>query len=688
MKQVANLSAENSAAHSARWAAALVVATAIAVFSPSLRNDYTHDDLWALRDNSYYQENQVLWKLFNHDYFRMSAETTYRPMVTASYALDHALWTRARPANSKDWTAAQYKSFTQENLLRWRFGMHVHNLLLHAINGLLVFILVLRLWNAKAAFIAAMLFAIHPVQAEVVNAVGYREDLQATLFVLLSSYAFLIWRSRAAAPAAALCYALALLAKESAGMLPAALFAVERIMGREKFSIRKTLISYSGFALVALLYLGVRFGFMHNPGESGVPYPGGSFRTALLTLWPNLVREFNLILLPFETLLLKALAPLMRQFNLVLLPPELSVHYDIVPSSSLFAPEVLAAIAYLLVLGAALTALRRRQPLVVAGFAWYFLMLLPTCNLLPIPGILNDRYLYLPLLGLFVPAGIGVSVAWKSGTPRRRRIIALAFALLFATCAAQSVARTLEWRNERTLSISTIRTNHRSIPSWLNYANDCTERGNLEEARKSLEYLAAVQPDSALSCSQLGQVLEKLGKPAEAEAAYRTALNREAGNLVALNSLGLLRFKQRKYKEAIPYFEKVIELKMIPEVLVNLATAYSFTGARDKAEALLDRAVKDCPYSEAVHNALGNIYYRTGRYESALREHLRALELSPGHLVMLGNVAADLIALGKDAEAIPYLRLALREDPGAASTRTKLANCLIRTGKAEEGRAP
>ncbi|GEM_PF-2066833 len=650
---------------SARWAAALVVATAIAVFLPSLRNDYTHDDLWALRDNNYYQANQVVHNLFNRKYFRMSAETTYRPMVTVSYALDHMLWTRPLPADTSSWTADRYERFAKGNLLLWRFGMHLHNLLLHAINCLLLYLLVLRLWNAKAAFIAAMLFAIHPVQAEVVNAVGYREDLQATLFVLLASYAFLLWRSRAAIPAATLCYALALLAKESAGTLPAALFAVEWFLGRKKYTIRSLFASYGGFGLVAVLYLGVRFGLMHNPSEATVRYPGGSFHTALLTMAPDLIREFKLILLPVG----------------------LSVHYDIVPSVSLLAPEVIVALAYLLALAAVLVAVRRRQPLVVAGFAWYFIMLLPTCNLLPIPGIVNDRYMYLPLVGLFVPIGIWVSVAWESGSLGRRRFIAVAFALLFAAYAVQSVGRTLEWRNERALSVSTLQTNPRSLPSWLNYANDCKERGNLEEARKALQHAAQIQPTSALPCAALGQVLEQLGRRGEAESEYHTALARESDNMVALNSLGLLRLRQHRYAEAAEYFERVIQQAMIPEVLVNLATALSFTGARDKAEALLDHAVIECPYAEAVHNALGNMYYRTERYEKALPEHLRALELSPGHPVMLGNVAADLMALGRHEEAIPYLRLALQQEPGSTTTRARLANCLIRSGKVEEGRA-
>jgi thioredoxin-like negative regulator of GroEL len=53
---------------------------------------------------------------------------------------------------------------------------------------------------------------------------------------------------------------------------------------------------------------------------------------------------------------------------------------------------------------------------------------------------------------------------------------------------------------------------------------------------------------------------------------------------------------------------------------------------------------------------------------------------------MLNNVAADLMALGRFAEAIPYLRLALQEEP-AAATRARLAECLMHTGKDEEGRA-
>jgi tetratricopeptide (TPR) repeat protein len=189
---------------------------------------------------------------------------------------------------------------------------------------------------------------------------------------------------------------------------------------------------------------------------------------------------------------------------------------------------------------------------------------------------------------------------------------------LFVLYGAQSVARTLDWRNERALIFSTIgafqweadrpewrdesalnfcsiRANHRSFPSWINYANDCKERGDLEQARQSLQYLAGIRPENALPYAELGQVLEKLGRPAEAKSAYATALGRDPDDMVANNSLGLFLFRQRKYEEAIPCFEKVIAHQMIPEVLVNLATAYSFTGARGKAEELLDRAVRDCP---------------------------------------------------------------------------------------------
>ena len=126
----------------------------IGVYSNTLKNGFVFDDYFIIIDNIFIKDWKNLSGLLSKDYFSRSGEATYRPVVTLSYFVDYSLW-GLKP-----------------------YGYHLTNVLIHSVNAVLVFLFVLLLIKGRrAAFLAALLFAVHPVLTEAVNAISLREDL-------------------------------------------------------------------------------------------------------------------------------------------------------------------------------------------------------------------------------------------------------------------------------------------------------------------------------------------------------------------------------------------------------------------------------------------------------------------------------------------------------------------------------
>jgi len=646
-----------------RLGALAVVLAATATFAVSLRNDFTFDDLPALRDNAAYDEGRIWPALLTRGYFSASAEVTYRPVVTASYALDHALWTRRLPAGAERMTSSEYRAFAERRQRAWRIGLHATNLTLHAVNSALVFLLALRLRGLAAATVAGLLFAVHPVQAEAVNAAGYREDLLAAFFVLAGTTVFLTssWRGRAAA--AAFCYLLGLLSKESAALMPAGLFALERLARERPRPLREMGRDYLPFAVVAAVYLLVRFGPLYNPVETRTPYPGGSLWTGLLTALPTLARYAWTVIAPVG----------------------LSLDYGITPSVTPADWRVWGAALALGVVAWGLARWTRRRPLAVGGVLWCGLMLLPTCHILPIPNIMADRYLYLPLAGLALAAGALFAGEWESAPPERRRRLWAMVAIAVLLLAGLSYRRSLDWRDQEALCLATLRTNPQSLKAWLNLGNVRLERGDAAGAEACYRRMLELRATSA-GYAQLGQALEAQGRTAAAQAAIRAAHALDPGNPVALQALGMIALREGRHAEAVEFFRKAAGEGDGP-ARADLGTALALAGRMAEAEQVLREALAAAPRDAHVWGAWGNLLFRTGRDAEAVEAHRRANALRPGDPNTHLNLGAALASAGRDEEAVLWLAHALAARPDADEARYNLALCLARMGRAAEAEA-
>jgi len=384
-----------------------------AVFAPAVSGPWLVDDHPLIAENPYVHSFQHLARWFTTDFWNVSEQMVrfghrmlyYRPLVTASYAID------------------------------WQLGggtplvFHIVNLVVHGAVAALAFV-VLRRWIGAAwpAAVAAVLFAIHPTKAESVAWISGRTDVFCALFLLLATEG-IARRLRGARGGLALEVAatvLAYLCKEQAVILPV-FVAVEAWVAADRPAIdRGVVVRVVRRALpqgaIAIVYLVAH----------AIAFPLGSVRFGLV----------DHILVVLETL--------GRDAALVFAPHALSIQHGLVRLSDTSPVHVtsyivIGAISTAALIAAAVAA-RRRAPVVTVGIAFYLVTLLPTSNvkLTGLYTLVSERFLYVPVLGLVLVAGAGLAAA--SATWARRGFVLAAAAAL--SLAMLSLGRARDFADE------------------------------------------------------------------------------------------------------------------------------------------------------------------------------------------------------------------------------------------------
>jgi tetratricopeptide (TPR) repeat protein len=183
---------------------------------------------------------------------------------------------------------------------------------------------------------------------------------------------------------AAVCLALALLAKEVAVVFPALLLLYEAVLGRPLRAGRADLLwrvhlPLSAVAVVFLAYAAfhARYAYLFEYG------------LRLRSVYDNLLTQANVVV---------------HAITLFVRPTQLNFEHDLPLATSILqgpTPWSIAAIAGLVVVAIVFA---RRAPLVAFGILWFFLHLLPTNSVLPRYDLLSERNLYLPSIGLYLTA--------------------------------------------------------------------------------------------------------------------------------------------------------------------------------------------------------------------------------------------------------------------------------------------
>ena len=449
------------------------------------------------------------------------------------------------------------------------WGYHLGNLLLHAANAAVLYVIAKRLlaaaWGAAvpesaliggAAF-AALLFAVHPLRVESVAWVTERRDVLSGLFFLLAVLGYLKAVERGAGGrldsrwrAASLgLFAAALLSKASIMMLPAVLLVLDiyplRRRGVSVAVLLREKIGYFALAGVgaAVALVAVRQGLsVTGYAEYGVGARG------VMTL-------YSLLFYPWK----------------FLWPVELSPMYELPARVDPLAWRFLLPMVAVPAITAALYALRRRWPGGLAAWVYSALLVLPVSGAVHAGyQLAHDRYSYLSGLGFAVLAGGAVVLAQQAADSGRLRR-GLAAALMASAVVVVVVLGAGAWRQSRVW--------HDSETLWrwaVSVDPDCalcqynlgqalllahaTSPGHVRLAETHFQRAIALRPERDESYNALGVTLALQGRLDEAAAAYREFLSRRPNGGSAAATLGGIYVRQGRFSEAIPLLRRALSL--------------------------------------------------------------------------------------------------------------------------------
>jgi Flp pilus assembly protein TadD len=302
-------------------------------------------------------------------------------------------------------------------------------------------------------------------------------------------------------------------------------------------------------------------------------------------------------------------------------------------------PTVAAVVA---LAGLAWMVVRFRRKPAGTGSLWFFLFILPACNLFPPgPSFLSQRMLYLPTVGAVL------TFAALATTLRRGRQALAVLAVLYVGMMGVGAARSMPvWRNELSLHTTMVAQSPNDGQARFDLAGVLQAGGDQQGEARELRRGLALVPGDTGNWARLGDLLAQDGDFGGAAAAYRQALGLDPNSAMVHNNLGAV-------------LRQVGDLR--------------------GAEGEYRQALGLQPDLAMAHNNLGQLLELRGRQDSALVEFGRALQSQPGNTRARFNLGVALQALGRTEEARAAFQQVLEQDPGFPGAAERL-RALPRTG--------
>ncbi|MBI2469732.1 MAG: tetratricopeptide repeat protein [Planctomycetes bacterium] len=599
------------------------------IYMNSLGNTFVYDDYLTVTNNHFIREWRYLSSFFSQKYFAISNELTYRPVVTFSYFADYAIW-RLKP-----------------------WGYHLTNLIIHTLNVYLVYFATYCLFKHRAtAFISCLLFSVHPVFSEAVNAISYREDLLSASFLLAAFILFIKYNKSANRcfflwyPLSLLAYLLAMLSKETAIVLPFLILSYDLLFQRNKISSHRNrrkhlVINYAGYIVIGCFYLFLRFYLLHNPGES-VAYPGNSIFVNFIMMTKVLGYYLKLLFIP---------APL---------------NADYITPLTYSPADIAFIVSILLLIITAILLVKKCRLSKIWAFStlWFFITLLPVLNIIPINNIMAERYLYIPGIGFTMLLGSVLT----HGISERKTYKLLRIGTIAAVCLLfiwETVSRNKIWLNEFTFSTETIRRSPGSFRVYNNLGFFYYQNGLNDAAIQAFKDSIKIRYDQPKAHCNLGAAYALKGFTDAAIEELRVAIRLRNEYPEAHNNLGILYKRKGMLNEAVN--EYIEALKVNPyyaDAHNNLGSALIDMGRLDEALSEVEKAVKIRRNFALAHYNTAVVYFKKGLLDDAYNKLQTAYQLDPTNADVHISLGVVYLNHFHDKEkALHHIKEALRLNP-------------------------
>jgi protein O-mannosyl-transferase len=502
----------------------LISLAAFAAYVPSLFFKLTYfDDQIILENQNFILKWTNLLVAFQkgtlNDFKSVSGEY-YRPLAVISAFWD-MYWSGANP-----------------------FSYHLTNVILHVVVSCLVYLILVRMWNAgnRINLTLALFFAVHPIFVPAVVWIPGRGEIQLALFILLSFYFFLPDRRNLIFHQ--FFFLCAIFTKETALVFPVVLAFYGFLYRKnlELFRAKALWRYYLGWVICALVFIFAKYNAV------GAFASGMGLKDILCSVINNFSGVFLYI-------------------GKIFLPVNLSV-LPILRDSNLINGKV-ATLAIGVVLTAILVysrkvgknVLRLNFRIIVFGWFWFLAFLFPSFvypEANSFPGFLEQR-VYLPMVGiLFMVAEI--TIFFKSLLSRHKGILSWLTTALILMFAAMTIIRSFDFRDRLVFWKKAVKDAPHSAFARKNLGAMHYLDGNLDLAQEEFNKSLELNSHETIAHNNLGLILMRKGKFTEAEEEYQKELIINPTYDNAYYNYGLLKYKEGKFSQASELWQKTINL--------------------------------------------------------------------------------------------------------------------------------
>ncbi|XP_065578857.1 protein O-mannosyl-transferase TMTC1-like isoform X2 [Artemia franciscana] len=523
------------------------------VYSNSIDGDLVHDDLSAISDNPDVTDDAWIFELFRNDFWGMKltnpeSHKSYRPLTTLSFRMNYLVHGVAPR------------------------GYHIVNILLHATTTALLVDTAVRCLKSSCigAFVAGLLFALHPIHTEAVSGIVGRADILASVFFLLSFRIY--WRyaendnkiTKNHHRLLSVFYAgVAMLFKEHGLSVVGVSCLLELILktrsntrlyfseNTKTVKIRRSLWKS---VTCAMAYLSMILPFLvFRIWIMGSELPSFSDQENPAAASPFfLTRFFTWSYLPILNAFL-LICPIWLSYDWQLgTVPLVESFLDMRCGISITIYGIVGALAWKLI--------RKGEPLEIWCLLTMVVPFLPATNLIaPVGFVLAERLLYLPSLGFCLLIGQGFYKIWLQCSWRSiRAILSLSLCLTLVSFAGKTWLRNYDWLSRDSLFRSGLKTFPQNAKMHYNYANLQKDYGHVQIAVFHYKEAIRLWPSYASAHNNLGTLLIDFKA---AKYHFESALRKHPKHTNALYNLASLERKSGNTPAAVRLLESCLNIE-------------------------------------------------------------------------------------------------------------------------------
>jgi len=587
----------------------------LATYSNHFHNSFHFDDSHAVTDNPWIRDIHNIPHIFAsaETFSALPANRSYRPIVTASLAIDYRMGHGLEPL--------------------W---FHISTFIWFIVQLGLMFVLfrhTLGKGHQWVALFATAIYAVHPVIAETVNYVIQRADLYSTLGVVAGLAIYVAAPSARRYGLYLLPVIVGVLSKLPAAVFPVLLFAWIALF--ESNALIRTLPSVAATVLAAGLVI-----LKTPPTYSG----GASSAYGYLITQPDILRAY---------------------FVKFFLPFGLSADTDHPSFASIWNPDALTGFLFVVLLIAAIVWCTKRSQFrpISFGLIWFLVASLPT-SLFPLAEVENDHRMFFPFVGLTLSVSWAAWLAVKQRRTSSKILVLPVAGLVLAGLAAGAYERNIVWHTEESLWQNVSVNSPKNGRGLMNYGLTLMEKGNYPAANDLFQRALVLTPDYYVLEINLGIVSGALKNNAEAERHFKRAIELAPSDASARFFYARWLVQQGRAPEAAEHLR--LATQMNPDYLDSsylLMQVYASAGdgarLRTEAQRVLSRFPSDpqatswLARSANLHSTQAttpvtaddylnesNALWRAGKFPECIAAARQALKLRPGYAEAWNNIAA------------------------------------------------